>query len=278
MTKNDTGKIAKIRSAGFFAKGVVYLLLGTLTFMAAFNLGGDISSRENVIKFLLDLEFGKILVGTTALGLFAYSLWRLYQTVKNPGNSQEDKTIKSGFKKLRYLYSGILYGVIAYSFAKPLISVLTGNGSAQPESDNNGDEKAALWEILSMDWGKALLWIIAAIVAGQAIQQFYISYTANFMKKIDNYPSIKNEYDFIRKAGRYGYAARGIVFGILAFFIVQVILQHNANAYQGTEGALQYLLSFTYGQILLGAVALGLAGYGIFNIMVARHANLTRLT
>lgn len=278
MTKNDTGKIAKIRSAGFFAKGVVYLLLGTLTFMAAFNLGGDISSRENVIKFLLDLEFGKILVGTTALGLFAYSLWRLYQTVKNPGNSKEEKTFKSGFKRLRYLYSGILYGVIAYSFAKPLISVLTGNGSPQPESDNNGDEKAALWEILSMDWGKTLLWVIAAIVAGQAIQQFYISYTANFMKKIDNYPSIKNEYDFIKKAGRYGYAARGIVFGVLTFFIVQVILQHNANAYKGTEGALQYLLSFTYGQILLGAVALGLAGYGIFNIMVARHANLTRLT
>lgn len=278
MKKKDTGKIAKIRSAGFFAKGVVYLLLGTLTFMAAFNLGGDISSRDNVIKFLLELSFGKILVGTTALGLFAYSFWRFYQTIMNPKDSGETKTVKSGFKRLRYFYSGILYGVIAYSFAKPLISALSGNGSPQPESNDNGDEKAALWEILSMDWGKAMLWIIAAIIAGQAIQQFYISYSASFMKKIDNYPSIKNEYDFIRKAGRYGYFARGIVFGILAFFIVQVILQHNANAYKGTEGALQYLLSFTYGQILLGAVAFGLAGYGVFHIMVARHANLTRLT
>lgn len=277
MSKKETGKIAKIRSAGYFAKGVVYLLLGTLTFMAAFNFGGDVSSRENVIKFLLELEFGKILVGTTALGLFAYSFWRFYQTIINPGNSEEDKSVKSGLKRLRYFYSGILYGVIAYSFAKPLIGSLTGNGSSEPESNNNGDEKAALWEILSMDWGKVLLWIIAAIIAGQAIQQFYISYTANFMKKIDNYPSIKNEYDFIRKAGRYGYGARGVVFGILAFFIIQVIIQHNANAYKGTEGALQYLLSFTYGQVLLGAVALGLAGYGIFNIMVARHANLTKL-
>lgn len=278
MNKKETGKIAKIRSAGFFAKGVVYLLLGTLTFMAAFNLGGDISSRDNVIKFLLDLEFGRILVGTTSLGLFAYSLWRFYQTIMDPDNSGKDKSMKSWFKKLRYFYSGILYGAFAYSFAKPLISAVTGNGSSQAESDNNGDEKAALWELLSMDWGKAMLWAIAAIIAGQAIQQFYISYTANFMKKIDNYPSIKNEYDFIRKAGRYGYAARGVVFGVLAFFIVQVILQHNANAYKGTKGALQYLLSFTYGQVLLGTVALGLAGYGIFNIMVARHANLTRLT
>nr|WP_285897022.1 DUF1206 domain-containing protein [Antarcticibacterium sp. W02-3] len=75
-----------------------------------------------------------------------------------------------------------------------------------------------------------------------------------------------------------GYISRGVVFGILAFFIVEVILQHNANAYQGTEGALQYLLTFSYGTWLLGVVALGLTLYGLFNVMVARHANLTRLT
>lgn len=130
---------------------------------------------------------------------------------------------------------------------------------------------------MSQDWGKALLWIIAAIVAAQALQQFYLAYTANFMKKIDNYPSIKYEYDIIRKSGRFGYVARGVVFGILSFFLVQVILQHNANVYEGTEGALQYLLTFDYGNFLLGTVALGLTGYGIFNIMVARHADLTKL-
>nr|WP_246054366.1 DUF1206 domain-containing protein [Antarcticibacterium flavum] len=155
---------------------------------------------------------------------------------------------------------------------------LMGNSKASVEDNDNGDEKAALWELLSMDWGKALLWLLAAIIVGQAIQQFYIAYTASYMKKIDNYPSIKHEYDFIRKSGRMGYISRGVVFGILAFFIVEVILQHNANAYQGTEGALQYLLTFSYGTWLLGVVALGLTLYGLFNVMVARHANLTRLT
>ncbi len=276
MNKKDTGNIAKIRSAGFFAKGIIYVLLGTLTFLAAFNLGGEVSSRDNIIKFLLELPFGKALVGTASLGLIFYSVWRFYQTIMNPGNNEDEEKVKTGFKRLRYFYSGVFYGIIAYSFAKPLISALT-EGSPKPEEDNNEERKAALWKLLSMDWGEAILWVIAALIAGQAIQQFYIAYTANFMKKIDNYPTIKNEYDFIRKAGRYGYLARGIVFGVLAFFIVQVILQHNANAYKGTEGALHFLHSFGYGQILLGAVALGLTGYGIFHIMVARHANLTRL-
>lgn len=278
MNKKDTGKIAKIRSLGFFTKGMVYVLLGILTFMAAFDLGGDISSRNNVIKFLLELPFGKALVGVTSIGLFAYSFWRFYEMLMNPRSNGDEENIKSGFKRVRFFYSGVLYGFIAYSFARPLISVLSGNGATEPDQDSNGDEKAALWELLSMDWGKALLWIVAAIIAGQAIQQFILAYSAKFMKKIDSYPSIKNEYDVIKKSGRIGYFARGVVFGILAFFIVQVILQHNANEYKGTEGALQFLLSFSYGPVLLGAVAFGLTGYGVFHLMVARHADLTRLT
>lgn len=276
MKNRDTGKIAKIRSAGFFTKGVVYVLLGSLTFMAAFDLGGKISNTNDVIQFLLEFPLGKTFVGIIALGLIAYSIWRFYQTIKFPESYTENETVKLGFKRIRYFYSGVFYGLLAYAFAKPLINSLI--GSSQEDLETNGDKKAALGELLSHDWGKALIWALGILIAGQAIQQFYIAYKATFMKKIDNYPSIKHEYDFIRRAGRVGYIARGMVFGVLAFFIIKVISNLNANEYKGTAGALAYFLGFSYGNLLLGAVALGLTAYGIFHIMVARHANLTRLT
>ncbi len=278
MKNRDTGKIAKIRSAGFLTKGVVYVLLGSLTFMAAFGLGGQISNTSDVIQFLLKFPLGKSFVGIIALGLIAYSIWRFYQTIKFPENDTENETIGSGFKRIRYFYSGVFYGLLAYAFAKPLINSLTGSTQKDLETNGGGDKKAALWELLSHDWGKAFIWALGILIAIQAIQQFYIAYKATFMKKIDNYPSLKHEYYFIRRAGRLGYIARGMVFGVLAFFIIKVILNLNANEYKGTEGALAYFLSFSYGNLLLGAVALGLTAYGIFHIMVARHANLTRLT
>ncbi len=278
MKTKETGKIAKIRSAGFFTKGIVYVLLGSLTFMAAFDLGGDISSTRDVIEFLLELPLGKAFLGVIALGLFSYSIWRFYQTVKLPEGDLENETVKSGFKRIRYFYSGVFYGLLAYAFAKPLINSFTGSAQKNIESGGTGDKKAALWELLSHDWGKALIWALGILIAGQAIQQFFIAYKGKFMKKIDNYPSVKHEYDFIKRAGRLGYIARGMVFGVLAFFILKVILNHNANEYKGTEGALAYFLSFSYGNLLLGAVAFGLTAYGVFHIMVARHANLTRLT
>ncbi|GAB2761642.1 DUF1206 domain-containing protein [Salinimicrobium soli] len=275
----DKEHIAKVRSAGFFMKGLVYILVGVLTFMAAFGLGGDVTSTDGVIRFLLSLPLGKILVGIVALGLFAYTLWRLAQMWLRPKKkgSKKPEGWKGLFTRFRYLYSAIFYALIAYSFAKPLIKDLMGHEHAGAPSEGNEKQEAALGEILSHDWGVILIWALAIIVAAQAIWQFRLAYTARFMKKIDKFPDLKHEYEFIRKSGRFGYAARGVVFGIISFFLVKVILQHNAQVYKGTEGALQYLLSFSYGSWLLGATATGLIGYGIFNMMVARHAQLTRI-
>lgn len=273
--KPDKGHVAKVRIAGFFTKGVVYLLIGTLTFLAAFDQGGEISSTDGAIKYLLTLPLGKVLGAVVALGLLAYTLWRFYQAVFLPGTQKQEKKIKNSFRRMRFFYSGVFYGVIAYSFLEPLLDELSKNNKEGSEGDF--EQKAALWDLLSTDWGKTVIWILAIIVAAQAVWQFNIARRKKFMKKIDNYPYLKNEYDFIRRAGQFGYVARGVVFGIISFFLVKVILQHNANIYNGTEGALQYLLSFSYGSFLLGATAFGLIGYGLFHIMVARHANLTSL-
>ncbi len=48
MDISGTETIAKIRSLDFFTKGMVYLILGVLTFMAAFNWGESILSSNNV--------------------------------------------------------------------------------------------------------------------------------------------------------------------------------------------------------------------------------------
>lgn len=276
MNRELKENFAKIRTAGFFTKGMVYILLGGLTFMAAFDLGGNISSTNDVIQFLLSLPFGKVLVATTALGLLAYALWRLYEMIVLPSGDSDDH-VKRGFSRFRFFYSAVFYGLIAYSFIKPLLGELSGKGARNSGGDNNGQEKAALWELLSTDGGKAVIWAIAAIIAGQALWQFRMAYRATFMKKLDNSPKLPHEYLFIKRAGRLGYGARGVVFGVLSFLLIQVILNHNADAYSGTEGALQYLLSFSYGSLLLGTVALGLLGYGIFNVMVARYADYTTL-
>jgi hypothetical protein len=103
MDLKENSNMAKIRTLGFFTKGMVYLLVGSLTFMAAFNWGGRISSSNNVISFLMELPLGKALVGIVSLGLLAYSLWRFYEVILTQRNNKDDK-LKSGFKMFRGIF------------------------------------------------------------------------------------------------------------------------------------------------------------------------------
>ncbi|SFB01416.1 DUF1206 domain-containing protein [Algoriphagus aquimarinus] len=266
MDNSKKDKIKKVKQFGFYSKGLVYALMGILAAMVAFGLGGDIKGKSGIVLFLQELPGGVILTAILALGLLAYSLWRFYEAAVDPSGDEDEKRIGP---RLQYAYSGIFYAIIAFSFAKPLFSIAGSSG--------DDSKKAALSQLLEKEWGVWAIWIIAVGMALNAIWQCYLGFSGKYMKQIDENPKNKNEYNLVKHSGRYGYLARGVVFGIISFFIIRVSLAHDANALEGTEGALQYLLSLPYGNFLMGAVALGMLGYGIFCFMVARHSDIADL-
>ena len=267
----NADKINTIRRAGFYAKGLVYTLIGALAAMAAFNLGGEISGRSGIVEFLQELPAGILLVGVVAVGLLAYSVWRFYEAIFDPQANASDGNRTD--KRFTYAYSGLVYLFVAYSFAQPVVDAIFGGGGSSGKST----KKAALAGLLDTEWG---LWAVAVIgiaLVIMALRQFYRGYRGKYMKKIDDHPGDQREYQLVKKSGKIGYLARGVVFGILAFFVFQVMAAHNADEFKGTEGALRFLLEQPYGPILMGAVAMGLLGYGIFCFMVAWHSNMTNL-
>ncbi len=260
-------KLQRLRQVGLFTKGAVYCLLGGLVAMAAIGAGGDISGKKGVIRFLIGLPLGEALVAIIATGLLAYSLWRFYMAYEDPKNNDSEKRWGT---KVRYVYSGLFYGFIAFTFAKALFE-----GSS---SDDGSSKKAVLAQLLDKGWGPWVIGGIALLVAGQAVFQFYRGYSGKFMDKLDDHPNEKHSYRIIKNTGHMGYYSRGVVFGILSYFLFKVVMDHSADAYNGTKGVFQYLLSFDYGSLLMGIVALGLLGYGVFTIMVGRYSNLTKLS
>lgn len=266
MTESKQSTVERLRAAGLFTKGVVYGLIGILTAMFAIGIGGDIKSASGIAEFIDKQPAGSVLLGLAALGLAAYALWRLYEAFSNSDAIFQEKDQKTG-KRVRYFYSAVIYGLLAFSFVKTLLGGSGSSGSSKKED--------LLTRILQNDWGVYLIGAIALIVLGQAIYQFYRAYSGKFMKKLDESPG--SHYQNIKLAGKIGYTARGVVFSIMAFFLYKVISAHSAEAFKGTKGAMQYLLTFDYGNIILAVVAIGLAGYGIFNIMVARYADYSTL-
>jgi len=62
---------------------------------------------------------------------------------------------------------------------------------------------------------------------------------------------------------------------IIGYFFFRAAKDFNPDQAQGTEAALSFLQSGSYGSYLLGAVALGLIGYGLFMFVKGRYKTFT---
>ena len=69
------------------------------------------------------------------------------------------------------------------------------------------------------------------------------------------------------RLGRFGFAAKGVLYGIVALIAVQVAL--GSGKLEDKEGALQAVAGQPYGGILLGILAAGLAGYALWRLVEA---------
>ncbi len=250
-----------IAQAGLISKGIVYVLIGVLAFMAAFELGGQSNKdggKEGAFQTLLNLPAGRILLGAVAVGLLCYAVWRFIQAF-HPKKEEAQGAKKWGYG-LRYILSGAAYLVLAFAAAK--IAFYNRSGG----SNNNMAST-----ILSKSYGSVLLIIVAIILAGIGVYQLWYAYSEKYKKHIQAGAVNSNAASLIINAGKWGYAARGIVWLLIAWLLIKAALTNNASEAGETTGAFQFLEEASYGSYLLGALGVGLALYGIFNFIRARY-------
>lgn len=116
--------------------------------------------------------------------------------------------------------------------------------------------------------------LVGLIVIGVAGYLFHRAYTADFQKNLDLRELGAQARQGIIALGRVGYAALGVVSGIVGVFLIIAAQRHNAGASKGLGGALRELAQQPYGHLLLGIVAIGLIAYGFFSLAQARYRRL----
>lgn len=251
---------------GIAAKGVVYGLLGTLAAMAAFNAGGQTEGKQGTLQWLAQQTFGQVMLGILAVGLLGYVVWRFYQAFADPEDKGSDA--KGIARRIGYGVSGIVYGFLAFYAAKIVIDAL---GSSGGGGGNN--KQTMVDKILDMPAGQWIIGAIALIIIGKGIYQVYRAVSGKFKEKLKETELDEHERMVYKKAGYFGYIARGIVFGIVGFFFMRASIQADPSEAGGTSQAFDFLQS-TGGDVAMGAVAIGLLGYGVFMVIKARHRQM----
>ena len=265
VTNQDKDKaIEKLARFGMGAKGIVFVILGILTAMAAFNAGGQKAGQSDALKFIYNQPFGQVLLALLTVGLLGYVVWRFVQAFRDPENEGNDK--KGVAKRIGYGASGVLYGFLAYEAIKMLIQ----SGS----SGGGGGNKQVVGMLLEQPFGQILVGIVAIALFVKGALEIRKAITEKFMKEI-NAGQLKHKVrETVKNVGKVGLIARGVVVGIIGYLFLRAAIESNANEAGGTEGAFSFIQSSSYGSILLGIVAIGLACYGVYMLVKARYKAL----
>lgn len=250
---------------GYAAIGVVYLLVGALAVQVALGSGQGTPDQEVALAEILQAPFGRLMLGLVAFGLFGFLLWRLIEAagdVEGHGDDAKGLAIRGG-----YAINGLIYGSLGLQAAR----LAMGQGQGQGQGQGPQDWTARL---LEQPFGRWLVGAAGLVVIGTGVYQIYRGFSDKYQEQLAWRQMSETERRWTTWAARLGLGAHGVVLGMIGWFLIRAAVTFNPDEARGLGGALASLASQSYGPWLLGAVAVGLAAYGVYKLVVARYHHL----
>jgi hypothetical protein len=266
-THNPVARVAsehpaavKLGRAGWFAKGVVYVLAGVLAILVVARsmgwttttAGSDEASPTGAIKEVAHKGGGPLLLILLAIGLFLYAAWRL-TTALMPGSTDAEGTAT----RVGYVASAVLY----VTFALTAISL-----ARSPRANADGNQKVTdiTSGIMKNTGGRWLIGLVGVIIIGAGIYRLRVAKKGEVTKDVDMSGMSPERARITRWLGSAGEVGRGIAMGVIGFFLVRAAVTFNAAEATGLDGALRRLLQYSWGEALCAIVGIGFVAYGVF--------------
>jgi hypothetical protein len=244
-------KMEALTRIGFGARGIMYLLIGYLALRT-----GRTEDGSGALAYL-DSSAGKFLLALMALGFLAYALWRLSEALidsEGHGTDAKGMAVRAGGA-----VSGLIHLGLSFTAASLALSQGSGGGGG------SGAEQGAA-SALSFPGGGIALTLAALALLVTGFYQLVKAARADFLRHLDQEAARKS---WVEWAGRAGYAARGIVFLIMGWFLWKAVQSSDASEAADMGTALDSLPS-----TLQMAVAAGLFLFGIFSLVEAVYRRI----
>lgn len=254
--------LEKLGRLGFAAKGVVYFVVGAMALRAAIGTGRTTGS-QGALEQIARQPLGEALLWIVALGLIGYAAWRFVQAAR------DTEHVGAETKGVLTRVGQAVSGVIHLSLALAAVRIAEG-GAAR----DGAAEQGLVAELMSKPFGPWLVMLSGAVVAGVAIHQFRLGYTASFRKHLRTQEMDADEQKWAVRAGRAGYAARGIAFLVVGALVFVAGRAADPQRAQGLGEALQTLEQQPLGPWLLALVGLGLCCYAVFQFVLVRYRRM----
>lgn len=244
---------------GMVAYGLVYLVVAWIAVQMALGLGAsDRPSGRGALHELAQQPLGEVLVWAVAVGMLLLVVWRLAEAVWGHRRSEGAELWR---KRAVSVLKAVVYGALGWS----ALQVAIGGGSG------GSSEKGLTAQVMSWPAGTWLVGAAGAAIGVYAAVAAYRGLTGKVLEHLDAQGQSGDSGTAYEVFGRVGYVAKGAALGVVAGLVVYAALTHDPQKSGGLDEALLRVQQATFGPVLLLAIAIGLACYGLFCFARARH-------
>jgi hypothetical protein len=250
---------------GLAARGAVYLMVGYLAVQAALgSASARATDQGGAVEAIGKLPWGDVLLWIIVAGLAGYVVWRLGQALFDLDHYGHDR--KAIIKRIAALVSASTYSALAFATTKFAL------GSGMRSGESATQDKTE-W-LLAQPFGRWLVGAVGFIIFVVALLQFKQALKCGFARKLRGHELTAAQEKWSVRAGRLGYAARGVSFALISWFFLQAALHSSASEAGGLAQALNTLSRQPQGPWLLAAAGVGLGLFGVYSLVESRYRRI----
>ena len=248
---------------GYVIRGLLYGAMGWLAIALAWGAGVRTTDQSGVLAASVRSPLAVLIVTLVIVGLGAYSVWGFARAVYDPLGRGDGPTGIGA--RIGFAWSGLNYAILCVFAA----------GLAVGTSRSDDHSVAHLINrVMPLPSGRWLVMAAGLIGLGGGIAQFVDAYRAPFQRDVKRTTMTRAEIAFAGVVGRIGMVARGIVFTLMAWFILLAGINADPYQAQGIGGVFQALRGAPFGGPLLALTGFGFVALAVHSLFSARWVRM----
>lgn len=264
LTFDRSHWIDRAARLGHLATGSLYVLVGSLAFISAFDARSRPTDGQGALEALFREPAGSVAVAGIAVCMALDFGWQIIRAVTNADMAPQ--TWKGLADRAGWVLAGCVHLGLALSAAKIVLEV--------SERSADAHARATTAAVLAVPFGRWVIVVAAAAVIAVGCQMLRRAFRADVDRWLDLRSLPERTRAVVLALGRWGLAARGIVFCAAGAALAYAGFANRPASARALRGSLELLVHAPVGTGLLVVVTLGLVAFGAVEIVSARYRRI----
>jgi hypothetical protein len=248
---------------GYASKGVVWGLVGLLAVRVALGEHDEQADFYGALGEIGDQPLNAAFLILLSIAMLGYAAWRIIQAIADVEG--EGRGAVGYFKRFLYLTVGLTYGF----FGVYSIGILAGWST---DEDNEVRDLTAM----ALGWpaGEWIVGTVGGLILVAGLAELYVVVSRRFEVELGRDDLGRFERWCLLCSGSYGHAARGIIYSAAGVFAIRSAIDYDPDEARGIAETFRELATQPYGNLIVGAIALGFIAFGAYCILLAFHRHI----